>query len=216
MKIPLQIRYRGLEPSLMVEEWIREEAEKLETFFGAIVRCRVVLAVPHAHHQKGNLYHVGVTLTVPGGEIVVKREPNLAQRARKSETAKLKKQLEVEVPHRNLRQAIDDAFQAAGRRLQDFARRRRGSVKTHQQPQRARVKKLLPGKDCGFLLTEDGLEVYFHRNSVLDPGFDHLQLGSPVTFFEEQGEKGPQASTVRIQRERGTRTPNASPAALVL
>ena len=216
MKIPLQIRYRGLEPSVMVEEWIREEAEKLETFCGTIVRCRVVLEVPHAHHQKGNLYHVRVALTLPGGEIVVKREPNLAQRARQSGTRKLEKQLEVEVPHRNLRQAIDDAFQTAGRRLQDFARRRRGSVKTHQRPRCARVSTLLPRKDCGFLLTDDGLEVYFHRNSVLAPGFDRLQLDSPVTFVEERGLKGPQASTVRILTRRGAPTPGASTAARVL
>jgi cold shock CspA family protein len=60
----------------------------------------------------------------------------------------------------------------------------------------------VPGKGCGFLATEDGLEVYFHRNSVLQPGFESLQPGSLVTFVEERGEKGPQASSVRPRKVR--------------
>ena len=48
------------------------------------------------------------------------------------------------------------------------------------------------------ILTLDGREVYFHKNSVLAPGFDHLEVGHEVHFAEEMGEKGPQASTVRL------------------
>jgi cold shock CspA family protein len=32
--------------------------------------------------------------------------------------------------------------------------------------------------------------------SGLQEGFDHLRLGTEVTFAEEEGKKGPQASTV--------------------
>jgi cold shock CspA family protein len=39
--------------------------------------------------------------------------------------------------------------------------------------------------------------LYFHKNSVLAPGFDQLEIGHEVQFAEELGEKGPQASTVR-------------------
>ena len=55
-----------------------------------------------------------------------------------------------------------------------------------------------PGEDCGFIETADGREVFFHRNSVLDDAFDRLTVGSEVRFVEEMGEKGPQASTVRV------------------
>jgi cold shock CspA family protein len=48
----------------------------------------------------------------------------------------------------------------------------------------------------GFLETPDGREIYFHRHSVLHPGFDRLAIGR-VLFVEEPGE-GPQASTVAI------------------
>ena len=47
----------------------------------------------------------------------------------------------------------------------------------------------------------DGHEVYFHRNSVLGDEFDRLEVGNEVTFSEEAGEKGPQASTVRRIRK---------------
>ena len=42
----------------------------------------------------------------------------------------------------------------------------------------------------------DGRDVYFHRNSVLNDEFDHLEVGAEVRFAEEMGDKGPQASTV--------------------
>ena len=45
---------------------------------------------------------------------------------------------------------------------------------------------------------EFGYEVYFHRNSVLDGAFRRLTVGARVTFVEEVGDKGPQASTVRL------------------
>jgi cold shock CspA family protein len=60
------------------------------------------------------------------------------------------------------------------------------------------VAKFLAGDNCGFIETADGREVFFHRNSVLDEAFDRLTVGSEVRFVEEMGEKGPQASTVRL------------------
>jgi cold shock CspA family protein len=33
---------------------------------------------------------------------------------------------------------------------------------------------------------------------VLGDAFDELTIGAPVAFIEEKGEKGPQASTVRV------------------
>ena len=60
------------------------------------------------------------------------------------------------------------------------------------------VTQLFPYEGYGFLETEDGLEVYFHRHSVLDAAFDRLEIGSVVRFVEETGIKGPQASTVAL------------------
>ena len=58
--------------------------------------------------------------------------------------------------------------------------------------------RFLADEDCGFIETSDGREVYFHRNAVLNDEFDHLVVGAEVRFVEQQGDKGPRASSVRL------------------
>jgi cold shock CspA family protein len=198
MKLPLQITFRNVEPSDIAEQWIRTEAEKLKTFYDALMRCRVAVEIPHGHHRKGKSYQVRIDLTVPGGELVINRAPDLRDRARAETPPKFTKRLEVESPHKNLRIAIHEAFKAAGRRLQDYARRQRGNTKHHEPLPEGKVVRLFHDKGYGFLLTQDGREVYFHKASVLNEGFPRLKVGTPVRFIEELGDKGAQASTVRI------------------
>ena len=203
MKIPLQITYRHMEATPAIEENIREKAGKLDTIYDGIMSCRVAVEAPHRHHHKGKAYVVRIALTVPGGELVINREPKriVPQKSRVGEEPE-KAFAELHEPskhaaHEDLYVAIRDAFNAAGRKLQDHARRRRGKVKAHEATPVARIASLFPTEDHGFLLTSDGRELYFHKNSVLTPGFDHLEIGHEVHFAEELGEKGPQASTVR-------------------
>jgi cold shock CspA family protein len=83
--------------------------------------------------------------------------------------------------------------------LQDYVRRRQPqAMKTHIGPAHGQIVRLLPDRDCGFLATADGQEIYFHRNSVADLAFDKLEIGSEVRFVETMGEQGPQASTVAL------------------
>lgn len=212
MKNPLQITFRNVEPSATVEGWIREEARKLDEFYNGIMGCRVVIELPNRRHRWGNLHHVRIDLTVRGGELVVKREPNLHSSIQKRREQRVVKHLDLNVPHRELRQAIDDAFKAMGRRLQDYAGRQGGQVKTHEPAPHARVSKLFPSEGYGFLETPGGREIYFHKNSVLREGFTRLKIGTAVNFVEEKGEKGPQASTVKLVRH--PHPPRAEPVAL--
>ncbi len=204
MQVPLQITFRNMKSSSIVREWIQQEAKKLETFCRRIMGCRVAVEMPHHHHRKGGSYHVRIDLTLPGAELVIKRQPNLKYRAWLEGEPQAHKRLELDGAHKNLRQAIDDAFRAAARRLQAFVRRRGGYVKKHEAAPTARVTRLETEEGYGFLLTQDGREVYFHRDSVLNHSFSRLRVGSTVVFAEEPGEKGPQASTVRIVRKRRT------------
>ena len=204
MKIPLQITFRNMAPSPAIESNIREKASKLDSLYDAVMSCRVIVEAPHRHHHKGKAYLVRIDLTVPGGELVINRAPKRleAAKSRRSEEP-VQEFTEVHEPskhaaHEDIYVAIRDAFNAAGRKLQDHARRRRGKVKLHETSPVARVAKLFPIEDYGFLQTSDGREVYFHKNSVLAPGFDRLEVGNQVHFAEEPGEKGPQASTVRL------------------
>lgn len=131
MPLPMQVTFRRMHHSPQVEGWIREEAEKLGTFYDRILDCRVAIEMPHRHHLKGKRPHVRIDLNVPGKEIVVKREPVVIPRSRLSGPG-APRSARARAPHADLRLAIHQAFKAAGRRLQDFARRRQGRVKTHE------------------------------------------------------------------------------------
>lgn len=203
-KIPLQVTSRNMPPSEAIEAHIREKAAKLDRFYDRIMSCRVAVEAPHRHHHKGKLYHIRIDITVPGGELVIKREPKRVmepplrfQRVQGSEQTE-NHELSKYAAHEDVYVAIRDAFDAARRKLQDYARRRRGTVKSHQTQPHARVSKIFPEEGFGFLETADGREIYFHRNSVLNSSFNRLEIGMEVHFFEEQGEKGPQASTIRL------------------
>jgi len=54
MQSPLQITFRNITPSATIEEWIRDEADKLDSFYNRVMGCRVAIEVPHRHHRKGS------------------------------------------------------------------------------------------------------------------------------------------------------------------
>jgi cold shock CspA family protein len=107
--------------------------------------------------------------------------------------------------HSDLTFALNDAFKHARRQLQDQVRRAQGQVKHHEGPPIGTVVSLDPSGEFGFLEASDGQEVYFHRNSVLDDAFSRLEIGSRVTFAEKEGDKGPQATTVKLLGKHGLR-----------
>lgn len=189
MKVPLQVTFRGFPHSDAVEAKVREKAEKLNQFFPDIMGCRVVVEAQHKHHQHGNLFHVSIDLTVPRRELAVTRNPEEHQ------------------AHEDVYVAIRDAFDAARRRLEDYARELRREVKTHQSPERGRIVELVPAEDFGRIETIEGRRVYFHRNSVLGADFEKLAEGDEVRFAEEQGDQGPKASTVRIVKRHKVANP---------
>ena len=104
MELPLQISFRGMDSSPVIEAQIRERAAKLDKFNDRITACRVVVEAHHHHHHKGRLYHIRVDVTVPGHEIVVSREPDEHQ------------------AHEDIQVAVRDAFDAARRQIEDHLR----------------------------------------------------------------------------------------------
>jgi cold shock CspA family protein len=84
------------------------------------------------------------------------------------------------------------------RELEDYVREIRGDVKAHQTNPQGQISELFPSEDYGFIQTVGDRRIYFHRNSVLGGRFDELDIGTDVSFVEEMGDKGPQASTVRL------------------
>lgn len=178
MKLPLEIVFRDIPASEFVEDKIREKAAMLDKYYDRIMSCRVVVEMPHSHHNKGKLFHVVIDLTVPDGELVVNRAP-------KDNHA-----------HEDVYVAIRDAFEAAKKQLQHYATKRRGKVKAHEMPAHGNITELVSWEDYGRIKTPDGREVYFHRNSLLNGDYDSLEEGDEVRFAEELGDDGPQASSV--------------------
>jgi len=180
MQAPLQITFRHMDSSEAVAARIRERAGELERFSDRIISCRVVVECRHPRRRQGNLFRIRVDLKIPGREIAVGRDPAAHH------------------SHEDVYVAIRDAFDAARRVLEDHVRERRGEVKLHAVPEHGRIARLLPERDGGFILTSDGNEIYFHRNSVANSGFDKLAVGDEVRFVAQHSESavGPQASTV--------------------
>lgn len=179
MELPVQVTFRDIDVSEAMREVCGKEVDKLERFHDRLTSCRIVIATPHRHHNKGALFSVSIDLTYPGGEIVVNRDHHENH------------------AHEDAYVAIHDSFKIARRQLEDHVRRRRGETKSHETPRHGHVRKLVDD-GFGFIETSDGRELYFHRNSVLDGGYDQLRVGSEVRFVEEQGDDGPQASSVRL------------------
>lgn len=180
----LENTFRDVEPTDQLHALVQEQADLLGRFCDHIMSCRVAIERPQRHQRSGNAYRVRIDVTVPRGhELVVKREP---------------KHNEM---HADLDTVVLDAFKAMRRRLTELVERQRGYVKKHDEPH-AFVVRLFRDAGYGFLETPDNREIYFHRNSVVDGGFDGLEIGAEVRFEEADGEMGPQATTVKRTADR--------------
>lgn len=181
METPVQIDFQGMDARSDVRSAIANHITQLEDRFGRVTAGRVVLKAPGGHHRTGGLYEINIRLALPDG-----KEVNVGRTAQNDER------------HSDLTFAINDAFKRARRQLQDQVRKLQGQVKQHDGSPIGTIVRLDPSGEFGFLELGNGHEIYFHRNSVLDDGFSRLTVGSRVSFVEEMGEKGPQASTVKL------------------
>lgn len=182
MEEPLQIVFQGLDTSETFKAQIEEKSKKLERFYHHIIDAQVIVSKDDDKpHVKGNQYHVTIEVNVPGKRLVVKKSPG-------------RRFLGLD----DLQPALNDAFRAMFRRLEEYGRKQRGDVKQHDMPPEGRVNRLFPEAGYGFITMTDGREVYFHENSVIGKGFEALEEGDPVRAVVdiEESPKGPQASTV--------------------
>jgi len=158
---------------------IESRAANLERYFGRLTGCHVVIEAPVHHHRQGGPFSVRIDLRTPGAELSVNKQHG-----------------------DDMAVAIRDAFDAARRCLEDHLRELRHDVKAHALPSVAHVDRVFPDEGYGFLVTSDEREIYFHQNAVSGGSFDDLQPGMKVSFAEEAGEKGPQATSVRVLSDK--------------
>jgi len=106
LQVPLEITGHHVSVSTRTEELIARKAKKLERFYDRLTSCRVVLDGPEG--KNGSPFKVRIHMGVPGSELTIDRQQQ-----------------------DDLTAAIHAAFDAATRKLQDYARTRRGEVKQH-------------------------------------------------------------------------------------
>jgi len=111
MQVPLQIKFRHMEPSAAVEYRVRERCHKLQRFAEHVTCCRVTIDAPHKHQDKARLYRVSIDIILPDEET-----------GAPSHT-------EQQHTHENVDVAIREAFDAARRQLEDYVRQRRAYMK---------------------------------------------------------------------------------------
>ncbi len=110
MKLPVQIVFRDLVPRPSLEDDIRRRADKLVQFAPNLMSCHVVVDATANQHHQGHRYFVRIDVRVLGEEIFVGDHHG----------------------NEDIAVAVRGAFDAMGRRLEDYMRRRRGQVKRHR------------------------------------------------------------------------------------
>jgi cold shock CspA family protein/ribosome-associated translation inhibitor RaiA len=192
MRVPLEITFRGIPPNEDIKELIRQKAAKLDRVAEQLISCRVAVEKKQKHPQSGNPYRVRINMRMPPGRELVVNSGESGEG----------------FIHDDLSTVVREVFEIALRQLKKSNGQLQADVKEHpMQEASGIVVRLFNDNGYGFLKTLTGREIFFHRNSVLNDDFDRLEVGVGVRFVEEDGEKGPQASTVQIIDKPGVRGP---------
>ncbi len=182
MQIPLEITFRNVDKTDEVDALIRRKAAKLDEICDYLISCRVAVEKVQRHQSSGQPYRVRLDIKMPPGhEIVVNRDPARANL------------------HLDLEAEIRWAFDTAERQIKELMEKQRHDVKKHPfQEVQGIVDKIFRADGTGFILSNDGRQIFFHRNALVNTDFVYLREGDGVRFVETMGEKGPQASTVQV------------------
>ena len=107
--VQARIAARNVELPAETEADLRERIVGLNRYHERITSCVVTVDVPQRRRRSDALkYRVQLEIVLPGGEIVINRQP-----------------------YDELRTAVQDAFSAARRRLRAYAQRQNGLAKVH-------------------------------------------------------------------------------------
>ncbi len=174
----LQLSFHGMEPSETIRNKVREQVDKLQQRYGDVTSWHVYIDGPIG---STGLFEVTVEARVPGAELAVGRKPG---------------NLEA---HTDALVALRDSFAAIERQLKKRRRQQYGEVKAHDGKPQGQIARIFHDQGYGFITLNDGRDVYFHKNAVLEPEFDELGVGDAVelTIAADESPRGPQATSVR-------------------
>jgi ribosome-associated translation inhibitor RaiA/cold shock CspA family protein len=189
LQVPLEISFHNTEHSDWAEQEIRNHAAALESIYDRLVSCRVRVDQRATNSHDTIPPVVRIEMGIPGRpDLVVSHEPD---------------HLQQKFQRPDLHNAINEAFRIAERQLRDHKDKSTDHTKDlrHEAEHQnlGQITELAPERDFGFLLTKEGGQLYFHRNSLLNGDFDALRLREEVYYVEAVGDTGPVATKVRVK-----------------
>jgi len=189
MQIAPEIAFHNLPKSDWAEQEIRARIAKLEKIYDRLVtvRVRVDQRATNSHGTIPPVVHI--EMGIPGrNDLVVSHEPDHLQQKFQSP---------------DLHNAINEAFRIAEDQLAELKQQMKGRPKEAHHPYDrhlvGQVAERTPGEDFGFLMTNDGALLHFHRDSVVVGDFEKLSRGDEVMYVETMGDLGPTATKVRVK-----------------
>ena len=104
----------------------------------------------------------------------------------------------------SVRPLLVEAFDVLGAQLKEIVKKKQNhkAVKVQGAVVDGKasgiIRKIVPDESYGFIVTDDKLDVFFHANSLKDVGMGDLSEGDEVLFAMEEGDKGLQATWVKV------------------
>lgn len=173
----LKIEARNVELRKGWQTKIKDEQTKLVRHYPNFVLHLRVSIEATAHRKEGG-FEIKLVATVPNDTVVVTRH---------GET---------------VRAALTESFSVLILQLKEIQRKKRKNKKQAPQGDATDrvgiIRKISPHESYGFIVSADERDIYFHENSLKNIAIEDLAEGDSVVFGESRGDKGPQASWVRM------------------
>ena len=175
------ISWHRIQRSEAIESIIRKRIASIEKFCPDAVGLRVTLDAPQRQRHAARGFDVRLHLDLPGPDLDVARS--------------IRQGLGAE----DLTRAVNAAFTALEKRLKE-SRKVLGAleVKHHPTILHGEIIEIEPELGYGFVRADDGREVYFQQDSLVNGDWKDLKTGSRLRFREQDGEKGPFAVDVAL------------------
>ncbi len=175
----LKVEARNVELRKGWQARIDEEKEKLVQHYAGLVHHLRVSIEDTSQHKEGG-FEVKVVASVPNDTVVVSRKGG------------------------SVRPLLIEAFDVLAQQFKEILRKKRKSQKTVEPNGDGNkygiIRKLSPYESYGFIATHDEREIYFHENALKGIELEALTEGDAVVYGETIGDKGPQASWVRVAK----------------
>ncbi len=175
----IKIEARNVELRKGWQAKIDEEGDKLIQHYPSFVLHLRVVIEATTHHKEGG-FEIKLVASVPNDTVVVSRKGG------------------------TVRPLLIEAFDVLALKLKEILRKKRKIKKVAESSldgdSFGTIRKLSPHESYGFITTYDERDVYFHENALKNVRIDDLSEGDGVIYGETLGDKGPQASWVRLAK----------------